>query len=273
MKIWVITALSFFAFAGTAAGQGIGLGFSDEQSDRPITVEADQGIEWNRDDAMYVARGNAMAQRGEVQIDADILTALYREAEAGTSEIYRLEALGNVRITSANEKARGDRAVYDMDQAVVIILGDDLEFQTKNDVITARDSLEYWEAKSIAVARGDAKATRDGRTIEAEALTAYFEEAQEKDLELSKMEAVGGVTIRTEREVARGENGVYNAKSGIATLTGNVRITREDTQLNGDRAEVNMNTGISRLLSTKDENNSGRVRGIFLPKKKSDQKN
>ena len=47
----------------------------------------------------------------------------------------------------------------------------------------------------------------------------------------------------------------------LAQLTGGVKITRGETQLNGERAEVNLNTGRSRLLS-----GGERVKGVFLPK-------
>ena len=36
----------------------------------------------------------------------------------------------------------------------------------------------------------------------------------------------------------------------LAILTGTVKVTRGKNQLNGDRAEVNMKTGVSRLLAT-----------------------
>ena len=50
-------------------------------------------------------------------------------------------------------------------------------------------------------------------------------------------------------------------------MNGSVKITRGQTQLNGDRAEVNLNTGVSRLLTmVKGQKKSNeRVRGIFMP--------
>jgi lipopolysaccharide export system protein LptA len=45
-------------------------------------------------------------------------------------------------------------------------------------------------------------------------------------------------------------------------LRGGVKITRGADQLNGDAAEIDLNTGVSRLLSS----GSGRVRGVFGPK-------
>ena len=50
-------------------------------------------------------------------------------------------------------------------------------------------------------------------------------------------------------------------------MSGNVRITRGQNQLNGDFAEVNLSTGISRLLTSTDSAGDKRVRGLFVPQK------
>jgi lipopolysaccharide export system protein LptA len=257
-----------------AVAQGISLG---QKSDVPIEVEADQGIEWLRDQQVYLARGNAKATRGQVTVYGDTLTARYRprsgakapatESSGGTgnTEIYQLEAVGNVRITTPTETAWADRAVYDADQAVIVLLGHNLKLQTKTDVLTARDSLEYWDKRQLAVARGDALAVHDDRRIRADTLSAQFVEVQGQGQKLQRADAFGNVEVRTQLEVARGDKGVYLADREVATLIGNVRITRGDNQLNGEVAEVDMKTGVSRLLSG--GAGQARVRGLFVPER------
>jgi lipopolysaccharide export system protein LptA len=83
------------------------------------------------------------------------------------------------------------------------------------------------------------------------------------------MDAVGNVVITTPEEVARGERGVYFEDSGIATLTGSVKITRGQNQLNGDAAEVNLRTGISRMLNQPGRA-SGPVRALLVPEKRDE---
>jgi lipopolysaccharide export system protein LptA len=238
----------------------------------PVTVEAEDGIEWVSDKKMYIARGNAKATRGPISVAGDTLTALYRENEAEQTEIYRLEAQGQVVIVSPERTAFGDRAVYDLDQAVAVVLGGNPRMVTADQTITASESLEYWEKRRVAVARGDAVATQGTREIRADALTAFFEPKRDGTLEVVRMDAVGNVVITTPREVARGDEGVYNVKKGIATLSGDVRITRGETQLNGSIAEVNFKTGISRLLSSGTSKSGRRVKGLFSPKPKAKKK-
>jgi len=204
-----------------------------------------------------------------------------------------------VQIFTATDHAQGDVAVYDIDQAVLVMTGHDLRLTTPNDVLTARDTMEYWPQKHMAVARGNAVVvTKDARRIAADVLVAYTADtgaqasggqasggvakpavkpapanppanspgqASGDDLassgKLEKVEALGHVSVRTPTDTAIGERAVYVPDSGIARLAGNVRITRGENQLNGQEAEVDMKTGIARLLRGETE----RVTGLVVP--------
>jgi lipopolysaccharide export system protein LptA len=259
-----------FALAGAIWIQGLSdstaqsLGFS-KQGDGPIQIEADEGIEWQRAKQVYLARGNARATQGGVSVEGDELIAHYKPNAAGENEIYRINANGNVRITSESEVAVSDNAVYDIDNGVLVMTGDTIRLDTAEDTIIARDSLEYYEQQQMAIARGDALAIRDDRRLRADTLTAHFGEGG-RSASMDRIEANGNVLVSTPTDIVRAEQGDYNPDRGLATLTGNVKITRGDTQLNGDRAEVNLTTGESRLLSSR---SGERVRGLFLPKSSS----
>lgn len=252
--------------ATPARAQGIaGLTGGDE----PLEINADQGIEWRRDEQTYIARGNARAARGKITVFADVLVAHYQPLPGGGSEIDRIDAEGNVRIASPTETVYGDRGAYDVTNGVLVLVGKDLRLVGERDLITARDSLEYWEKRQIAVARGDAMAVRADRRIRADVLTAKFEPAANDDLQLTKVEAFGNVRINTATEYARGDKGVYYVDREFATLSGAVKITRAENQLNGEYAEVDMATGVSRLLAAPPGTTAAtRVQGLIVPKRK-----
>jgi lipopolysaccharide export system protein LptA len=301
--------LAVSALAGPAAAQGI-----DLSRGGPVDVTATDGIEWRQAEQVVIARGDARAVRGGSAVDAERLMARYRpsrnragaaapaaappggtgaaapeSALGGSSEIWRLEAEGNVRISTATDTARGDRAVYDIDQAVLVLSGRNLSLNSAQQVITARDSLEYWSGRRMAVARGDALVVdrQEDRRIRADTLVAYFLEdspgaaaggasarppppvrpaaAGGREApgagRIDRIEAFGNVEIRTAAEVVRGDRGVYSPATCMARLLGAVRITRGDNQLNGREAIVNMCTGVARLVSSP----GGRVQGLIQP--------
>lgn len=266
----------------------------------PVDITATDGIEWRQQQQVIVARGNARAVRDNVTVDAARLLARYRptggarpaqqqqQAAAapgesplgGANEIWRLEAEGDVRIYTATDTATGDRAVYDIDQAVLVLTGRGLSLTTPQQRITSRDSLEYWSERRMAVARGNALVvTQDGRRITADTLVAHLlpdgapAPAQARpgaqggaapppgQGRVDRVELFGNVEIRTEAEVVRGERGVYSAATGMARLLDGVRITRGDNQLNGREALVNLNTGVSRLVGAPGQ----RVQGLIVP--------
>ncbi len=229
----------------------------------PIEVTADQGIEWNQIERLYVARGNAVATRGEVRISGDTIAAAYEEHGQNDSEIYQVEVTGAVVVSAPGKTLHGDRAVYDLRQAVVVLQGSDLRAELGEQTVTARDSLEYWEERLTAVARGDAVARGGDRTIRADVLTALFERQDDGNLRAVRMNTHGNTKITTADEVVTGRDGIYDVVKETITLEGGVKITRKTMQLNGDRAEVDLRAGISRLLPSPD--GDGRVSGLILP--------
>lgn len=254
---FIALTLSFLCLAGPATAQSVVAGGGDG----PVEINADDGIEWQRDTKAYIARGNARAARSGVEVLADTLTAFYRDGkEDDGQEIFRIDADGNVRVQSKSEKAFGDKGVYHVDQAVFVLVGKKLRLETESATITARDTLEYWDQRQLAVARGEAIVVGSDGRLRADILTAHIAKSGKRDI--NQIDAFGNVLVSTGSEIARGDEGVYNPRTEIATLCGNVKITRGKNQLNGACAEVNLKTGRSRLVGR-----GGRVKGIFEPKK------
>lgn len=251
-------------------------GAKESASARQVDITADQSLEWYQNQNMYVARGNAKAIRGDMVIDADLLTAHERDKPKTTDgkkppktgggssgDIDKMTAEGHVRITDPRQRVTGDRAVYDLDQHVAVVTGNGLKYETEKETVTAKNSLEYWEDKKVAVARGDAVADKGDRHVQADILTAEFRDQPNGGQELWKMTADGHVVIVTKGNVSRGDRGVYDVARNIAILNGHVRITRADgTQLAGDVGEVDFASNQSRLLNQ----GHGRVHVLLMPK-------
>ena len=281
-------------------------------STQPIEIQADSGIEWRQNDQLYIARGHAVAKRGDAEVHADTLIAHYRPIKPGTApaagagntlggntEIYRVDAEGNVTLNRGGSTVVGEHAVYDVDQTVAVITGKNLKLTTATDTVTARDSLEWYDQKQVAVGRGDAVAIRNGKTIKADVLTAYMVKsapagapnaapvkpvsakppgpggaaaAPTQESKISRVDAQGHVVVTNAIETGHSDYAVYNAVKGVSTLIGNVVITRGKDVMQGQAAAMDMNKNISRILPAADipgvPKPSGsqpqRVQGLFL---------
>ena len=326
MRLARLAAVAFAAFAirGLAAGPA-GAQAIDLSQGGAVDVTARGGFEWRENEQVVIATGDARAVRGDVTVLADRLIAHYRKKgtgpdgaaatasakpaatpasiqpgtqppdtqtdaagspDSGGNEVYRLEADGHVRIYTPTDFAQGDHAVYDIDQAVLLMTGHDLKLTTPQQVMTARDSMEYWSQRHIAVGRGNAVVvTTDGRRLAADVLVGYTTDPNDpaqaghqaaattpaapskpadpllSSGKLKRVEAFGNVEVRTQADIVRGERGVYVPDTGIARVVGHVRITHGDNQINGPAADVNMKTGIAHMLSGP----SQRVEGLIMP--------
>jgi lipopolysaccharide export system protein LptA len=249
-----------------AAGPGLAqsLGVTSLDEDVPIEVEADQGIEWRRDEKLFVARGNASAKQGNVVVRADTLTARYREQKSGGNQIHNVEAVGRVRITSGDTSLEGDKGVYDIDNSLMTITGDKVVLVTPEQRVVAEKSMTFDNKRQIATAQGNATVVRGDQVMRADTLVAHFQRNAGGKMAIQRIEGTGNVHVSSPTEVARAGKGTYDLASGIATLTGAVRISRGENQLNGENAEVNLKTGVSRLTGAPG-NPTGRVRALIVP--------
>lgn len=253
-----IAVLAMVSLGGISSLAAQSIGLPGQSSSSPLELHADEGIEWRQKENAYIAQGNARAKQGDVAVHADMLIAYYREQGGKGTKVWRIDGHGKVRIVSAAQTASGDKAVYDLEQGVLVLTGN-IRLDTASELVTARDSLEYWDKRNLIVARGNATARRAGRTLRAEVLTAYLERDKAGKNQVRRIDAINQVVIKTESETVRANKGVYQLNTGIATLEGNVRITRGKSQLNGAFAEVNLNTGVSRIIG----GGQRRVEGVF----------
>jgi lipopolysaccharide export system protein LptA len=247
----------------SAAAQGLNLGGASDT--RPIDITADSGIEWQQQAQVYIARGNAVATRGTSEVHADILTAHYRPSKSktdeGGNEVYRLDADGHVVIKGPTQTVVGDQAVYDIDQQIAIVTGKALKLTTATDVVTARDSLEWYDDKQIAVARGDAVAIRGDRRIRADVLTAHMTKnkpnpavakpgGSDPTAARSKAEPAAPHPVAAKPGEAAGPLGDDAESSRISRVDaqGNVVVSTPTDVGRGDYGVYNADTGIVTLL-------------------------
>jgi lipopolysaccharide export system protein LptA len=290
--LWLLASL-LLAFAPPPAEAQL----ADLSGTGPIAVTARDGFTWNEQAQTVTALGEARAVRGTVTVLADRLIAFYRkkpgaaskpapppaggtaESPTGGNEIYRLEAVGHVRILTPTEEAVGDQAVYDIDQSVLVMTGKALRLTTPQYVLTARDSLEYWTARHMAVGRGHAVVVAtDGRRLSADVLVGFFTPSAAPAVtpaaaaappvaagtaasRLEKVEAFGNVEVRTQGDVVRGDRGVYVPETGVARVLGHVQVLHGQNLITGAAAIVNVRTGIAHVTADP----GTRVEGVVMP--------
>lgn len=124
------------------------------------------------------------------------------------------------------------------------------------------DRGEVFDAEGRVVYTGDANVVRGGTRLRADRIEAFFTRTGNGGFsDLQRILAEGEVFYVTEREIARGDQGVYDLVEGVITLTGSVVLTQGCNVSTGERLIVNIDSGAAQL-SGGGENQ--RVRSVFF---------
>jgi len=106
--------------AGIAHAQnGISV-LKGHDSKAPIDLAADRAEAQDRADRAIFA-GNVVVKQGDLTLRTARLTLAYANTDG--IDINRIDASGGVTVTSPSETARGDFAVYDLNEGLITMVG------------------------------------------------------------------------------------------------------------------------------------------------------
>lgn len=142
------------------------------------------------------------------------------------------------------------------------------------------DQLEVRDEEGLATFIGNVVVRQGDVTLTASTLNVYYTgSAQERGTdqeggagqEIDRLEAIGGVVVTSGDQKASGDRGVFEAKTEVITLTGNVVLTQGANVLRGTRMVVDLAAGTSRVFSEGGASSGGRVQGLFTPNRDQQQ--
>lgn len=123
--IWVLVSLYAGLITTASYAQQEDTGFRHDAAQQ-IEVVADS-LEVANDQQTAIFQGNVNATQGRMGIRANTVKVKYRQADAGSdgdaSPFSQIEASGNVVLTSPDENATGDWAVYEVDSKTITLGG------------------------------------------------------------------------------------------------------------------------------------------------------
>ena len=148
-----------------------------------------------------------------------------------------------------------------------------LEIDPNAPVEISADEMEWKNEERIAVARGNADAVQGPYHLHADRLTAHLSHGSGADGAAAErirlIEADGNVRLVTPGEVASGARGAYDVEKGLVFIEGDVVLTQGANVVRGDRLDMNLGTGVSRI--TAGASRGGRVAAVFAPGSDGDE--
>jgi lipopolysaccharide export system protein LptA len=108
-------------------------------------------------------------------------------------------------------------------------------------VDVAADRIEVQDRADRAIFTGNVEVRQGSLRLSTARLTVAY--ANEAGIEIQRLEASGGVTLRSPAETARSEFAVYDLDRRIVTMLGGVALTRGASHVEGARLVLDLDSG------------------------------
>ncbi len=139
-------------------------------------------------------------------------------------------------------------------------------------VDVAADRIEVQDRADRAVFAGNVVVRQANLTLTAGRVTVAY--TSSGGIQIQRIDASGGVTVRSPSETARGNFGIYDLNERIITLIGEVTLTRGASNVNGGRLVIDLDTGRAVMDGGGPPGTSagegGRVTGTFTVPQRND---
>jgi lipopolysaccharide export system protein LptA len=131
-------------------------------------------------------------------------------------------------------------------------------FNSNSPVDVDADRIEVQDRADRAIFSGNVVVRQGNMTMNAARLTVFYTNTSGVNVE--RLVAQGGVTLRTPGETARGSTAIYDVDRRLVTMTGGVNLTQGQNRVQGGRLVLDLN---SHRAVMDGGGSNGRVSGRF----------
>lgn len=105
------------------------------------------------------------------------------------------------------------------------------------------DRIEVQDRADRAIFAGDVRVRQGDLNMTAERLTVAYSRAGGNGLQIQRLDATGGVVVRSPSETARGRHGIYDLNRRQITLIGGVVLDQGANSVRGGRLVIDLDSG------------------------------
>ena len=138
------------------------------------------------------------------------------------------------------------------------------------------ERIEVQDRADRAIFAGNVHVTQAELTLDTPRLTVAYSGGTggDSNVQIRRLDAAGGVVIKSPSETARGDFGIYDLQRKLITLIGNVQLTRDQNRVNGARLVIDLDSGRAVIDGGPPGVNQtgGRVTGHFTVPQRKQQK-
>ena len=105
----------------------------------------------------------------------------------------------------------------------------------------AADRIEVQDRADRAIFAGNVQVRQASLSLDTERLTVAYSSGG--GIQIRRLDAAGGVVVRSPSETARGNFGIYDLDKKLITLVGDVQLRRAGSQVMGSRLVIDLQSG------------------------------
>ncbi len=147
---FLVTSLMLLS-AGGAGDRVQAQALANHDSNAPVSVSAASIEAQDRADRVLITGDVRVTQAG-LTLTAQRMTVAY--SRSGGTEINRIDAVGGVTVAKGDESARGNVAIYDLDQRIITLVGNVELRQAGNNLRGGRLVLDLNSGRATVDGRG-----------------------------------------------------------------------------------------------------------------------
>lgn len=150
---------------------------------------------------------------------------------------------------------------------------------TNSPVDVEADRIEVQDRADRAIFSGNVRVNQGSLTMNAARLTVAYAQQRGSGVEIERLDAAGGVTVRSPSETARGQFAIYDLDRRQITMVGGVVLEQGANTVRGGRLVIDLNSGravvdgsaVGGAPGSASSGRGGRVTGRFsVPQRKGD---
>ena len=103
------------------------------------------------------------------------------------------------------------------------------------------DRIEVQDRADRAIFAGNVHVQQASLSLETDRLTVAY--SSDGGVQIRRLDAAGGVVVKSPSETARGAFGIYDLDRKLITLIGGVQLTRGQNQVMGSRLVIDLDSG------------------------------
>ncbi|MBO7243990.1 MAG: LPS export ABC transporter periplasmic protein LptC [Alphaproteobacteria bacterium] len=219
-----------------------------------VMVTSEDGLIIDQMGKTITAKKNAHVYREKDHVKAEKIILTYKKDEYNKNQVVKAEAYQNAQVFSQNKTAKAEEMVLYKEKQDMLMNLNLVKNYYKDAILESMQQVIVLNKKALV--------KEDEYLILADKMYVFYKNISKNQSQIDRVIALGNVQASNGTQRIEGKYGIYNPITKMVDVYDNVRLKQGKSVLNGDWANLNLETGVSSLKSK--EQQPQRIKGSLI---------